>query len=144
LDITIKIRGQDRWGAGHYGAPRSGRRHQGIDIVVHRNEAVTAYDDGKITKIGYPYNPDDAKKGHLRYLEVTVSNGDRHRYFYVDAFFTVGDLVERGDIIGYAQGLSDVYPGITQHYHWEVMKPGRGRSYREPVEVLTNLGYEVE
>ena len=140
----IKVRGQDRHGAGHYGAPRSGRKHQGIDIVVHKNEAVTAYEDGEVTKFGFPYNPADPKKGHLRYIEVTVDNSDKHRYFYVEPLVLVGDTVERGDIIGYAQGLSDVYPGITQHYHWEVMKPGRGRSYREPVEVLTNLGYEVE
>jgi len=138
----IKIRGHDRHGYGHYGAPRKGRKHTGIDIICHKNEAVVAFEDGEITKIGYPYDPDDPKKGHLRYVEVTVDSGDRYRYFYVDAFFCVGDLVERGDIIGYAQGLSDIYPGISEHIHFEVMRPGRSKAYRDPVEVLEGLGYE--
>ena len=138
----ITIRGTDRHGAGHYGAPRKGRKHSGIDIVIHKNEAITAYEDGTVTKIGYPYNPNDAKKGHLRYIEVTIDSGDRHRYFYVDAFVAVGDIVERGDIIGYAQGLAEIYPGISEHIHFEVMKPGKGKHFRDPVEVLKELGYE--
>ena len=60
----------------------------------------------------------------------------------MDAFFSVGDVVERGDIIGYAQGLAEIYPGITEHVHWEVMKPGKGKQFRDPVEVLKGLGYE--
>lgn len=139
----IKIRGTDRHGAGHYGAPRKGRKHSGIDIVTHKNEAITAFEDGKITKIGFPYNPNDAKKGHLRYIEITVASGDRQRYFYTDAFVSVGDVVERGDIIGYAQGLAEIYPGITEHVHWEVMKPGKGKQFRDPVKVLQDLGYEI-
>lgn len=140
----IKIRGQDRWGAGYYGAPRSGRKHQGIDVIIHKDEAVTAYECGTITKYGFPYNPNDPKKGHLRYIEITADNGDKYRYFYVEPLLLVGDTVKRGDIIGYAQGLSDIYPGITSHFHFEIMKPGRGRSYRDPVEALMNLGYEAE
>lgn len=101
-----------------------------------------AYEDGEITKFGFPYNPNDPEKGHLRYVEITVSSGDKHRYFYVEPLVSVGDSVRRGDIIASAQGLSDVYPGITEHFHFEIMKPGRGRSYRDPVEVLKGLGYE--
>lgn len=138
----IKVRGSDRHGAGHYGAPRKGRKHSGIDIVIHKNEAITAFEDGTVSKIGFPYNPNDAKKGHLRYIEITVTSNDRHRYFYVDAFFSVGDVVERGDIIGYAQGLAEIYHGISEHIHFEVMKPGKGKSFRDPVEVLKGLGYE--
>lgn len=138
----IKVRTADRHGAGNYGAPRGGRKHSGIDIVIHKNEAITAFEDGKVTKIGFPYNSNDTKKGHLRYIEITVASGDRQRYFYTDAFVSVGDVVERGDIIGYAQGLSEIYPGITEHYHWEVMKPGKGKNFRDPIEVLEGLGYE--
>jgi len=58
-------------------------------------------------------------------------NSDKYRYFYVEPLLLVGDTVKRGDIIGYAQGLTDVYPGITSHFHFEIMKPGRGRSYRD-------------
>ncbi|MBL4940962.1 MAG: peptidoglycan DD-metalloendopeptidase family protein [Colwellia sp.] len=139
----IKVRTTDIHGAGHYGAPRGGgRKHSGIDFVIHKNEAITAFEDGTVSKIGFPYNPNDAKKGHLRYIEITVASGDRQRYFYADAFVVVGDDVERGDIIGYAQGLNDIYPGITEHYHFEVMKPGKGKRFHDPADVLKELGYE--
>ena len=47
------IRGQDSWGAGHYGASRDGgkRKHLGIDIINHVNEAVCAYENGRVTTI---------------------------------------------------------------------------------------------
>jgi len=136
----IKIRGQDRHGAGHYLAPRGSRKHNGIDIICHKNESVICFESGKITKIGFPYNPNDAKKGHLRYCEVTVSNGDRHRYFYVESIFLVGTLVERGDTIAWCQGLEEIYTGITQHYHFEIKKPDG--SFIDPQEYLKGIGYE--
>jgi len=138
----IKIRGQDRHGAGHYRAPRKGRRHSGIDIIIHKNEAVIAYEGGEVSKIGYPYNPEDTKKGHLRYVQVTTDSGDRFRYFYVGPLVNVGDTVGRGDIIGSAQGLAEIYKGITEHIHLEIMKPGRGKSFYDPVPILEGLGYE--
>lgn len=138
----LKIREQDSQGAGHYGAPRGSRKHNGIDIVCHAGEVVTCFESGGVTKLGYPYNPNDDKKGHLRYVEVTVPNGDRHRYFYTGPLVDVGDSVERGQTIGSAQGLTEIYPGITDHYHFEIKL--RDGSFIDPVPVLHELGYEVE
>ncbi|MBL4891451.1 MAG: hypothetical protein JKX91_06450 [Rhizobiaceae bacterium] len=139
----MKIRGQDIWGAGHYGASRGKRLHNGVDIVCYRNESIDAFEGGTITKIGFPYNPANSEKGHLRYLEITVDSGDRHRYFYADSIYPIGSTVKRGDTIAWAQGLEEIYPGITNHYHFEVMKPGRIKRYRDPVEVLKELGYGI-
>lgn len=140
----IKIREQDKHGAGHYGATRGKRKHNGIDIICHKHECIDAFEGGKITKIGFPYNPEDPDKGHLRYLEITVADGDRHRYFYTDSIYPVNSIISRGDTIAWAQGLEDIYEGITNHYHFEVMKPGRIKRYRDPVEVLKRLGYGIQ
>jgi len=50
--------------------------------------------------------------------------------------------VERGQTIGSNQTLDLVYPGISQHIHFEV----KNYKYKfiDPVEVLKGLGYEVE
>lgn len=140
----IKVRGQDRHGEGHYQAPRKGRKHSGIDVVSHENEVVCAYEGGKVSKIGYPYNPSDHKKGHLRYVEITVPNGNRHRYFYTGALVDVGDVIEKDQTIGYAQGLQDIYIGITDHIHFEIMLPGKPKRFVDPVDALVGLGYEFE
>lgn len=142
VGITIKIRGQDKHGAGHYGASRGKRKHNGIDILCHKNESIIAFEGGKITKIWFPYDLNDPKKGHLRYTEITINNGDKHRYFYTDSLYLVGSVVERGDTIAWAQGLKEIYPGITEHYHFEIMKPLAKRRYRNPVVILKRLGYE--
>ena len=123
----MKIRGYDGWGSGHYGAPRNGgrRKHRGCDYVNHVNEAITAIEAGTVSKIGRPYSPKSAKKRHFRYIEISYAPNIRHRYFYVESLVQIGDSVEKGQIIGWAQDLNEVYPGITQHYHLEIIKNGR-------------------
>ncbi|MBL4651258.1 MAG: hypothetical protein JKY53_00125 [Flavobacteriales bacterium] len=138
----IRIRSTDIYGSGRYGASRGKRLHNGIDIVCHKNESIDAFESGTVTKIGLPYNPEDTKKAHLRYTEITVANGDRHRYFYTDGIYLVDHVVSRGDTIAWAQGLQDIYQGITEHYHFEIMKPTAKRRYRNPVVILKGLGHE--
>ena len=134
------IRGQDSWGSGHYDAPRDGgkRKHLGIDIINHVNEAVCAYEAGRITKIGYPYNQDGGEKSFYRYIEISCADNTRHRYFYVDPLVQVEQRVEKGDIIGSAQDLSVVYPGITQHVHFSIIENGKKIN---PMEYLRKCGY---
>jgi len=124
------IRGQDAWGSGEWQAPRGDRKHNGVDPVCSIFEAVLSDVDGKVTKIGYPYNPSDKKKGHLRYVEVTDSRKSRVRYFYITPTVKKGDLIEKGDQLGTSQSLLGVYPKITQHYHLEVI------AYVNPLEYI--------
>ena len=136
----IKLRGQDKYGFGHYQAPRGSRLHNGVDICNVVNEAIEAYQDGHVSKIGYPYADED--KQHFRYVEITCDNSDMHRYFYVESLVRVGDEVEKGAIIGWAQDLSVAYPGIKQHIHFEVkLKDG---SFIDPVAELKRLGHKFE
>lgn len=132
----MKIRGYDKWGSGHYGAPRGRRKHRGCDYVDHVNEAVSAFEAGEVTKIGFPYNQRSAKKRNFRLVELRISPAIVHRYFYVESLVQVGDMVEKGQILGWAQDLDAVYPGITQHVHFEVKKNGR---HINPVEYLKNV-----
>ena len=127
----MKLRRCDAQGCGHWQAPRGNRKHNGIDVVCQAGECVESITDGIITKIGYPYNP-NSSKGHFRYVEVTDANKARIRYFYVmpSIDVKVGKTVAQGDSLGNSQKLSNIYSGITQHYHLEVI------AYCNPIDYL--------
>ena len=57
----------------------------------------------------------------MRYIEVTDVGDNKHRFFYVDPKFKVGDKVSTKDIIGVTQGLAMMYLGITDHFHYEII-----------------------
>lgn len=118
--VSAPIRGLDKWGSGAYGAPRGRRAHRGIDVACYAGSKVAAERSGLVTKLGYPYSPSDPKKGHLRYVEIEDEQGNKARYFYIKPYLELGDLVSPGDFIGETQGLAEIYPGITDHFHFEV------------------------
>ena len=136
----MKIRGQDSWGSGHYDAPRDGgkRKHKGVDLVNHTNEAIEVFEAGVVSKVGYPYSPEDPETGHYRYIEIKCSPNIRHRYMYVEHLVQAGDIVEKGSIIGWAQDLNTAYPGITQHMHFGFIENGKRI---DPTEWLKKCGY---
>ena len=140
--MKLRVRGKDKYGRGFFGASRKGRLHNGVDLVNHTGEAITAFCDGTVTKIGFPYDPRDCKKGIFRYVEVSDSGGRRFRYFYSDSLVDLGQVVSQDEIIGAAQELECIYPGITQHCHFEIML--EDGSYISPVQELEALGYEFE
>ena len=143
----ITLRGTDCHGSGAYGASRGSRKHNGIDItendgyLIAPNASVIAYEAGKVAYLGWPYGPNDDKEGKYRLVEVTCG-GYRLRYFYVGLLVEVGDDIERGQTIGWSQDLDCVYPGITQHVHFEVKNP-EGK-FIDPVAYLKDLGYEFK
>ena len=111
------VRGKDCHGYGHFGAPRGGRMHNGIDVLAYPNQEVVALSDGLVTKIGYAYSDDLS----YRYVQVEVGPYNQ-RYFYVDpnGFVGVGDKVKCGDVLGVVQDLCCRYGGIESHIHFEV------------------------
>lgn len=118
--ITTYVRGIDKFGSGAFGASRDGgkRTHKGVDIAFQ----VAAIAPGKVTKIGYPYDPTKhPEKAHFRYVEVTDEARRRVRYFYLDPTVSVGELIEMGEGLGFLQDLTQVYPGITPHFHFEIL-----------------------
>ena len=124
------IRGQDRHGSGAWQAPRGKRRHNGEDFICESGDHIESHINGKVTKIGYPYSPTNMDKGHLRYVEVTDSNKSRVRYFYIFPTAVIGQDIKKGDILGISQDLTNIYQGITQHYHLEII------GYIQPTKYL--------
>lgn len=121
MKIIAPIRGTDQHGSGAFGASRGSRTHNGIDIACYKGSKIPCPVSGVVTKVGFPYDPTDKVKGYLRYIEVTDVGDNKHRFFYVDPKFKVGDKVSTKDIIGVTQGLAMMYLGITDHFHYEII-----------------------
>lgn len=134
---TLEIRGDDEHGSGEYLAPRGNRAHNGIDLVVHAGDKLVSPNNGLVTKIGYPYHPKKhPDKAHLRFVEITEQDQYECRYFYVRPTVRVGDTIKAGDVIGEAQGLTEIYPGITDYVHYEVEVSG---TYINPSDYLKSI-----
>lgn len=137
--LTIKppARSTDQHGSGAYMAPRGYRVHNGIDIQCPPESIICALRPGTVTKIGYPYDPaKDAKKAHYRYVQITDTMGNDLRYFYVEPGVALDDVIETGQAIGTSQALRRIYPGITEHIHFEVKRNG---NYLDPTNFLTGM-----
>ena len=125
MKIIPPLRGTDRWGSGEYLAARGGRVHRGIDIACYKGSTILSPVSGTVTKLGYPYNPADPDKGKFRYVQITDDAGADHRIFYVEPLVGVSNYVERDDPIGVSQGIASLYPGMTDHVHYEIKRDGK-------------------
>jgi peptidoglycan LD-endopeptidase LytH len=117
------VRGCDEFGCGAFGSrrDRGGRRHEGTDFDATPGQTVVAPISGYVTKIGEAYVDD----GRYRFVEIT--NPALHyqaRAFYVDPSVEEGQTVRLGQPIGRAHSLEPRYPGITNHVHLELSRPG--------------------
>lgn len=135
--LELPMRGQDLQGAGWYKAPRGKRKHNGIDLVCEKDFIVESLTYGDVTKIGYPYLPSDEERGHLRYVEVTL-DGNRFRYFYIHPLVQVGDKIMPNIPLGVSQDLCSIYTGITQHVHFEIIKPNG--KHMNPSDMFPTIG----
>lgn len=142
--MNITIRGTDRWGNGGFHAPRGNRHHNGVDIVVNPHQKVLPLVGGKVSKIGFPYDPHDEKKGFLRYVQIDDSNGLHVRYFYLAPCVTRSQYVCNKTVIGLAEDLTTIYPGITNHYHFEVLLYINDRKvFVNPIQYLIANGHKI-
>lgn len=119
-------RDHDNFGYGAFGASRDGgaRRHEGVDYAARAEQTVAAPMSGFVTRIGYAYSADTS----LKFVEISnPALGYVVRAFYVDPVVAVGQAVRLGQAIGTVASLQSHYPGITDHVHLEVMKPGGRR-----------------
>lgn len=134
IKIIPPPRGFDAHGSGAFNAPRGDHTHNGVDFACVARSKILSVCAGEVTKIGYPYNPTDSKKGHLRYVQVTDIDGRDLRYFYVRPIVKVGDKVSTDDVLGTSQDLTSIYKGIVQHFHFEIRDNGK---YLNPDEYLS-------
>ena len=112
-----QIRTQDNHGSGHFGASRDNgkRKHAGIDIVALPNEPIYSPINGVVTRHPFPYGND------LKFKGIEIKDKDLViKIFYLNPTITQGTSVKKGQIIGYAQDLTNKYKGITNHVHLEV------------------------
>lgn len=143
----MKIRHRDCHGSGAYRASRGSKLHRGLDVCCEQGSRIFAFSGGKVTKIGFPYlqgaDPCEkyqAKKA-LRYVQVTDAYGVDVRYFYVNPAIPIGAVVHKGTLLGVAQGLAHIYPGITEHYHFEALMLVDGRKvFMDPEQYLRAIG----
>ena len=139
MKLTIKppLRGYDSQGSGAFGAPRGNRTHKGIDLACMKGSKVLSVCDGEVTKLGYPYNQGEPKEDwhqwkkdkflkqkELRYVQITDKDDNDVRYFYVKPMVVLGSKVKAGRTIGEVHGLTNIYDGITDHFHFEILKDG--------------------
>ena len=124
IKIEPPIRGTDKHGSGAFGASRGSRTHNGVDLACYKDSIIGSPCEGVVTKRGFPYSQDDQRKHHLRYVEITDKYDRKHRVFYAFPSVEAGDLVFVGMDIGVSQGLADIYPGITDHIHYEIIEDG--------------------
>jgi peptidoglycan LD-endopeptidase LytH len=120
--ITPARMRNDRAGLGHFGAPRGGRLHKGLDIIAAPGAVVRAPVDGVVTKVGFAYPGTWA----FTYVEILHGGGDRVRVFYCGALpGLVGRSVRRGDVIGAAQNIAAHHGGgMVNHVHLELWRGG--------------------
>lgn len=136
-------RGADNHGSGAYNANRKRGakryKHQGYDLAVWPNSIVLAGVSGRISKIGYPYLPDDSPKGRLRYVEINTALDYRIRYFYIEPTVVAGEIVHLNQPIGQAQDLRLIFGAdMTPHVHLEVINPnGKHINPKAYFEVLS-------
>lgn len=113
----------DAGGDGHYNTGRIGHIHQGVDVVCRPCQSVYAPFSGKVTRKAAPY-PDD-----LRWQGIVIESdalGYECKLFYcTPAAGVVGSTIERGQLIGYCQAISQKYTsGVTDHLHIELRQNG--------------------
>lgn len=124
ISLIAPQRKQDKHGSGAYGARRGKRLHKGVDFAAWPGSVVLSGVRGEVSKIGFPYPPEDAMKGHLRYVEILTPKNYRVRYFYVKPTVSVGQTIVFNNRLGTVQNLFDIYDRyMTPHVHLEVINP---------------------
>jgi hypothetical protein len=80
--------------------------------------------EGVVSKLGYPYGSGiggaSGSSQPYRYVQVTDSNQQMHRVFYIEPTVEMGSDIREGDPIGKAQDLGERYEDITPHVHYEI------------------------
>ena len=117
-DVPIKIR-VDRYGDGHFGAPRHGYKHRGIDILADIGTPVLACKSGRVLKVAY-----DELSGNY----VMIKHKDKLTSLYLhlkDVYVKEGMRLRQGEVIGTVGKTGNArYEGIKPHLHFEVRKDG--------------------
>ena len=107
-----KIR-SDSGGDGHFGAPRGGRKHEGLDFECDPGQTVRAVIPGKLVN-AYPYAGDTFYTG----CRIWGKDWMAKMFYFVPFPRLVNENVLAGEAIGIAQDISQKYGGeMKPHVH---------------------------
>jgi murein DD-endopeptidase MepM/ murein hydrolase activator NlpD len=102
-----------------FDAPRSGHRHEAIDILAPRGTPALAAADGIVTKL---------RTGGSGGITITLASGPTSYYYaHLDHYAPLlyeGMPVRRGDVIGYV-GTTGNAPANTPHLHFGMEQNGQ-------------------
>lgn len=110
----------DAGGAGHYGARRGKRTHNGVDYECTPGQHIFAPHHGKIVRESLPYATDSRWRGiMLVHKKITTK-----LWYMQPAVGIVGQTVVAGQIIGTAQDISTKkgYEDCGPHVHLKVVR----------------------
>ncbi len=115
-DVPIEIR-VDRYGDGHFGAPRRGYKHRGIDILADIGTPVLACKSGRVAVVDY-----DKLSGN--YIIIRHRGELTSLYLHLeDVYIKEGQRVRQGDIIGTVGKTGNArFAGVKPHLHFEIRK----------------------
>jgi murein DD-endopeptidase MepM/ murein hydrolase activator NlpD len=119
--IIPTLRKPDRYGQGHYLAKRGDRVHEGVDLHVEPYSPYFSDVTGTVTRWGYPY----ANDLNFRLMEIRVDAQTIIKYMYINPIVRPGHVVRVGQKLGVIQDLTEKYPGINNHVHFEVWIEGK-------------------
>lgn len=122
------LRGNDPTGHGNFGASRGLRTHNGTDYVAEPNENIYACISGSV-RIGNVYETTKEGKPKMKLVEIKNSQ-DKVKQMYVSSLLSTGDTIEEGDLIGFAQDISDYHheegeQKMINHCHVSVWRNGK-------------------
>jgi hypothetical protein len=140
----------DKWGDGTFGAKRGSKVHDGLDLVVVPGQPIFSMIDGAVEKYEQCYLSD------AKWTGIQIANTQvRVELWYMEA---LPDLVRRfvqaGQMVGYAQNISEKYPPtekipheMTPHIHVRVtlrafttIANGRYVSFEQYIDPALLLG----
>jgi murein DD-endopeptidase MepM/ murein hydrolase activator NlpD len=117
IPLVIRV---DKYGDGHFAAPRRGYRHRGIDLAAEAGTPVLACRCGWVEKVAY-----DDLSGH--YIVIRHRDGTKSYYLHLDKVLVKPKRwMRQGQVIGEVgkTGNADAADMIT-HLHFEIRKDKR-------------------
>ncbi len=118
----VRLRGEDAWGSGAFGAPRGDHAHRGIDIIVAPGDDILSPVDGTFVRIAEPYDNDARFSGVLLRGSGDWSDCEVKLFYFAPRPGL--SLLQAGEKIGVAQDIALRYPDITCHIHLELWQDG--------------------
>ena len=109
----------DPKGDGRYGAPRGKSKHKGVDYLCEPDQSVYSPISGIIIRMAYPYINKSYSGVVIEGKHLTV------KMFYFEPLPDfIGSEVDQGQVIGFAQDISQKYGGLPMkpHIHLEIVK----------------------